>query len=136
MYRMSHMEDHGIDIDKKVKSTMAGTTWVALIAGMLLLVLLLIFIVQNQAPVEVQFFTWNFTLPTGVTILLSSIIGAAIMTLVGIIRMWQLRRQVKKNIKTAHEIEQIHSEHFEMFGVHDPTTEIDTLGEEEKDKKK
>ncbi|AZA09017.1 LapA family protein [Corynebacterium pseudopelargi] len=81
---------------KKVQGSLAGGTWVSLIVGALLLIVLLIFIMQNQEQVELEFFAWNFSVPVGVGFLLAAIVGALIMAMVGIIRMFQLRRQIKK----------------------------------------
>ncbi|GAA1474971.1 lipopolysaccharide assembly protein LapA domain-containing protein [Corynebacterium felinum] len=79
-----------------VKSSFAGGTWVALIIGALLLIVLLVFILQNQQPVDLTLFAWNFTFPAGVGFLLAAILGALIMAIVGGVRMLQLRRQIKK----------------------------------------
>lgn len=81
---------------KKVESSFAGGTWVALIIGALLLILLLIFILQNQQQVEITMFTGHFTFPAGVAFLLAAITGALIMAMVGGVRMFQLRGQIKK----------------------------------------
>lgn len=83
----------------QVKGSFAGGTWIALIAGALLLILLLVFILQNQQPTEMTLFSWQFTFPTGVGLLLAAIAGALIMALVGGVRMIQLRRQIKKTQK-------------------------------------
>ncbi|MCQ9351627.1 lipopolysaccharide assembly protein LapA domain-containing protein [Corynebacterium sp. 153RC1] len=82
--------------EPKVKSSFAGGTWVALIVGALLLIALLVFILQNQQQVELTMFAWAFTVPAGVGFLLAAILGALIMAMVGIVRMYQLRRQIKK----------------------------------------
>lgn len=82
--------------EPKVKSSFAGGTWVALIVGALLLIALLVFILQNQQQVELTLFAWAFTVPAGVGFLLAAILGALIMAMVGIVRMYQLRRQIKK----------------------------------------
>lgn len=81
---------------KSPSRTFAGGTWVALIVGALLLILLLVFILQNQTPVEVNLFAWSFQFPAGIGILLAAIIGALIMALVGGVRMFEYRRQIKK----------------------------------------
>lgn len=80
---------------QKVKGSIAGSTWIALIAGCVLLILLLVFILQNQQAAELNFFAWSFAFPTGVGFLLAAIAGALIMALVGGVRMLELRRQVK-----------------------------------------
>ena len=87
--------DHGPLADG-VKSSVAGSTWVALCIGAALLVLLLVFIVQNLDKVDVKFISWTTQLPTGVAMLVSALVGATIMMLVGGVRMLELRRQVKK----------------------------------------
>ncbi len=79
-----------------VQGSLAGGTWVALIAGAFLLIILLVFILQNQQPVELILLSWKFTVPSGVGFLLAAIAGALIMALVGGVRMIQLRRQIKK----------------------------------------
>ncbi|MBD8028808.1 LapA family protein [Corynebacterium gallinarum] len=76
--------------------TLVGGTWVALVVGALLLVALLIFILQNQAPVEMNILTWTFEIPAGVAYLLSAITGALIMAMVGGVRMFEYRRKIKK----------------------------------------
>lgn len=81
---------------KKVKASVAGGAWVALILGALLLILLLVFILQNQHTAELNFLAWQVTTPVGVTILLAAIAGALVMALVGGVRILQLRRQVKR----------------------------------------
>ncbi|RAV34483.1 DUF1049 domain-containing protein [Corynebacterium heidelbergense] len=79
----------------KVKRSMAGSTWVALILGALLLILLLVFILQNQTATQLQFFGWQAEFPVGVGMLIAAIVGALIMALVGGVRIIQLRGQVK-----------------------------------------
>lgn len=80
----------------EVKTSFAGGTWIALIAGALLLIALLVFIMQNQQQLDLTIFVWQFTLPVGIGFLLAAITGALIMAFVGGVRMFQLRRQIKK----------------------------------------
>lgn len=85
--------------DSAAKFTRAGATWVFLAVGLLILVVLLIFIVQNGEPAVMQFLGWQWSLPLGVQILLSAIAGALLTLLVGTWRIFQLRRAAKKNLK-------------------------------------
>ncbi|MCS4536299.1 lipopolysaccharide assembly LapA domain-containing protein [Corynebacterium sp. HS2168-gen11] len=80
----------------QVKTSFAGGTWIALIAGALLLIALLVFIMQNQQQLDLTIFVWQFTLPVGIGFLLAAVTGALIMAFVGGVRMFQLRRQIKK----------------------------------------
>ncbi|MFI2231329.1 LapA family protein [Nocardia testacea] len=79
---------------KEVEKSRVGNAWVALIVAALLGIVLLIFILQNSESTEVEMLFWNFSLPLGVTILLSVIAGALVMALVGGVRIVQLRRAV------------------------------------------
>lgn len=83
----------------KVKGSIAGGTWVALIFGFLFLIALLIFILQNDEQVAIEFLTWKSTLPVGVGFLFAAIGGALVMALVGGWRMLELRRQLKRSKK-------------------------------------
>ncbi len=90
-----------------VQGSFAGGTWIALIAGALLLIVLLVFIMQNQDQVDLVLFAWNFRFPAGIGFLLAAIGGALIMALVGGVRMFQLRRQIIKTDK--HLVETVNS---------------------------
>lgn len=79
----------------KVEGSLAGGTWTALIVGAILLILLLVFIVQNSDKATLQLFAWQWNFPIGVGMLIAAIAGALIMALVGGVRMAQLRKQVK-----------------------------------------
>lgn len=81
---------------RKVKGSVAGTTWVSLTVGLLLLILLIVFILQNQQKVELQLFAWTMNFPIGVGMLIAAIVGALIMVIVGGTRIMQLRKQVKR----------------------------------------
>ncbi|MHA2789238.1 LapA family protein [Corynebacterium sp. S7] len=83
----------------EVSHSLAAGTWAALIVGTLLLILLIIFILQNQQEVEMTLFKWSFQLPAAIAYLASAIAGALIMALVGGWRMFELRRQLKKAYK-------------------------------------
>ena len=82
-----------------VQGSVAGSTWVALSVGIALLVLLLIFIIQNMESVTLTVFFWTVSFPAGVGFLLAAIIGAVIMLSVGSVRMLQLRRQIHQQRK-------------------------------------
>lgn len=87
----------------RVKGSFAASTWAALIVGFLLLILLIVFILQNQQSVELNFFSWTGHFPAGIAFLIFTVAGALIMALVGGWRMFELRRQVRKARKAAGE---------------------------------
>jgi uncharacterized integral membrane protein len=82
-----------------VHFTRAAALWSALIGGFLILILLLVFIMQNTDSVTINFFGWNWNLPLGVAILLSAVGGGLLTVAVGTARIVQLRRAAKKNLK-------------------------------------
>ena len=56
--------------ESAVKFTRAAALWSALIVGFLILILLLVFIMQNTDSTTIHFFGWEWNLPVGVAILL------------------------------------------------------------------
>lgn len=79
-----------------VRGTAAGSTWVGLIVGAVILILLLVFILQNGESVRLHMFVWQWNFPIGVGMLIAAVAGALIAACVGTVRIFQLRRQVKK----------------------------------------
>lgn len=73
-----------------------GYTWIGLLAAALLGIVLLIFIIQNLDQAQVNLLFWDFSLPLGITVLLSVIAGALVMGLVGGVRILQLRHAARK----------------------------------------
>ncbi|MUM15477.1 DUF1049 domain-containing protein [Mycobacterium sp. CBMA271] len=82
-----------------VKRTRAAATWTGVILGLLILILLLVFILQNLESTTTYFLAWEVHMPLGITVLFAAIAGAALTGLVGGVRIIQLRRAAKKNLK-------------------------------------
>ncbi|MBE7159627.1 MAG: DUF1049 domain-containing protein [Williamsia herbipolensis] len=94
-------DEHGRQTDVKqalaeVKHTRTKSAWVGIIVGAIVLILLLVFIVQNLDKQEIQLFFWQVNLPQGVSLLIAAIAGALITAVVGGARMFQVRRAVRK----------------------------------------
>jgi uncharacterized integral membrane protein len=87
--------------DEAGQFTRAGALWTALVIGFLVLILLLVFIMQNMDYTTVQLFGWAWQLPVGVALLLGAIAGGLLTFLVGTVRILQLRRAAKKNLKAG-----------------------------------
>lgn len=85
--------------DSAAKFTRAGATWAFLAISLLILIVLLVFIVQNGEYASMHFLVWEWSLPLGVQFLLAAIGGALLTVLVGTWRIFQLRRAAKKNLK-------------------------------------
>ena len=87
--------------ESAVKFTRAAALWSSLIIGFLILILLLVFIMQNTDSTTVNFFAWRASLPVGVAVLLSAVGGGLLTVAVGTARIVQLRRAAKKNLKAG-----------------------------------
>ena len=75
--------------------TRASETWIALIVFALILVLLLIFVLQNTQKVEISYFAADFKIPLAVAMLLSAVAGVLLTAIAGTLRILQLRRRVR-----------------------------------------
>ncbi|MCK8612613.1 LapA family protein [Gordonia sp. C13] len=79
-----------------VEHTRTRATWFGVVIGAVILVLLLVFIVQNLESQRIELIFWEVNLPLGVSLLIAAIAGALIVALIGGLRMLQLRRALKK----------------------------------------
>jgi uncharacterized integral membrane protein len=75
-----------------------GGLWVGLILSAIVLLLLLVFILQNGAPVQISFFAFDGVLPLGVALLLAAIAGILLVTIPGSLRILQLRRAARRGV--------------------------------------
>ncbi|TQF67080.1 DUF1049 domain-containing protein [Rhodococcus spelaei] len=80
----------------EIERTRAAVTWTGLVIGVLVLVLLLVFILQNLDRVTLKVFLWDFSVPLGIVVLLAAIAGALVMALAGGVRILQIRRVARK----------------------------------------
>lgn len=83
-------------LDRPTRTGLSGGTWIALILGAVVLVLLLIFILQNNVPAQFAYFGWEFGLPLGVAMLFAAIAGVLITALLGSVRLFKLSRRVRR----------------------------------------
>jgi len=79
-----------------VRRSRFGGLWVGLIVAAVVLILLLIFILQNSQNVQVDYFGLSGHLPLAVAILLGVAAGALLVALPGTVRILQLRRTVRR----------------------------------------
>ncbi len=78
----------------------AGAWWAGMIVAAVVLVLLLIFVGQNNQPVTVRFLWLTGRVPLGVAMLLAVIVGVLTVAIPGSIRILQLRRLVAGGTRT------------------------------------
>ncbi|MBM7815636.1 putative integral membrane protein [Brevibacterium paucivorans] len=93
--------DQSSNATKQEKSGVSAFVWVALILGALILVLLLVFVMQNNQPVDISYFAWSFSMPLGVALLLAAIAGILIAAIIGTVRIILLGRRLKRAQKNS-----------------------------------
>ncbi|MBB3038605.1 LapA family protein [Hoyosella altamirensis] len=90
---------HGKAHSTALPHTRAGAWWSALIIGALLLILLLVFILQNLASTTIFVLFWEWDMPLGVALLGAAILGILIAACIGGVRILQLRRTARKGLR-------------------------------------
>jgi uncharacterized integral membrane protein len=73
------------------RRTRLSGAWTAIVIGLIALVVILVFILQNQQSVEVTFLMFQGHLPLAVALLFALILGAVIVFAFGAARIFQLR---------------------------------------------
>lgn len=73
------------------RRTRLSGAWTAIVLGLLALIVILVFILQNLQKVEVSFLFFSGRLPLAVALLFAMILGALIVVLFGAARILQLR---------------------------------------------
>ncbi len=83
--------------DHVIKHTRISGLWVAVAFFAVVLLLLLIFILQNGRTVDIAYFGAHGHLPLGVALLLAAVCGALLVVLAGVARMAQLRATARRH---------------------------------------
>ena len=78
-----------------------GTARTAMIAGALVLIVVLVFIIENAHAVTITFFGAHLRISLAVALLLAAIAGALIMAAAGTARITQLRMSMRRNRRAA-----------------------------------
>jgi uncharacterized integral membrane protein len=80
----------------------SGVLWTGVILSAIVLIFLLVFILQNNVPVQVNFLGLSGTLPTGVALLFAAVAGLLLGAIPGSLRILQLRRAARRGARTPH----------------------------------
>ena len=83
----------------RIRRTRAGGVWVALAVSAVVLILLLIFILENGQRADIGFFGAHGHLPLGVALLLAAILGVLLVVIPGTGRIIQLRMLARRHRK-------------------------------------
>lgn len=76
-------------------SSRVGRAWTALVPAGVVLGIVLIFVLQNLQRSDVTFLMWSGELPLGVALLVSAVLGAVAVFLLGSVRILQLRHMTR-----------------------------------------
>ncbi len=76
--------------------TRASAVWVATGAALLLLILLIVFILQNSTKVEVHYLGLTGTIPLGMALLIAAVGGGVVVAIAGAARVTQLRMYARR----------------------------------------
>ena len=91
-------------VSRAPRVTRASAAWVATGVALLLLVLLIIFMLQNTTKVEVRFLGMSGTVPLGMALLIAAVAGGVVVAMAGVARVTQLRmdaRRIRRNTSSA-----------------------------------
>ena len=89
--------------DLEVERTRTSNAWAAAAVGAVLVLLMLIFVLQNSDDVRMDFLWMHVTVPLGAALLLAAVIGALIVVSLGVGRMLQLRLAARRHRRADHQ---------------------------------
>lgn len=102
---MSDADDHSTDSTTEeptrrardpLRRSKTSGAWISVAALGLVLLLLIIFILQNTQSVEVSFLGWSGHAPLAVSLLVATVAGLFLALVAGSLRIIQLRRRVRR----------------------------------------
>jgi uncharacterized integral membrane protein len=82
-------------------STRASRAWVKVLPAIMLLVIMLVFVLQNLHRAKVSFLGLSGTLPLAVSLLAAAALGGLFVLALGSVRILQLRRVIRDDRRTS-----------------------------------
>jgi uncharacterized integral membrane protein len=89
----------GLDERGRPRGGKVSALWIGLIIAAILLILLLIFIAQNSKTVPIHFLGASGHISLAVALLLSAVVAALLVAIPGSVRIYQLRRLVRRTAR-------------------------------------
>ncbi|BCT78140.1 hypothetical protein SCMU_39820 [Sinomonas cyclohexanicum] len=80
--------------------TRAGAAWTAVIAGLAVFILLVVFFIQNQDVVQVHFLGLVGPVPLGLALFIAAVAGGVLVAIAGAVRIFQLRAAARRARRT------------------------------------
>jgi uncharacterized integral membrane protein len=85
-----------------VSRTRTSAAWLGICLAAVILVVLIIFLLQNTSHVEVSFLWLHGRIPLAIALLIAGVGSALLTMMVGVARITQLRRRFRHNHHTSH----------------------------------
>ncbi|WP_307956268.1 MULTISPECIES: lipopolysaccharide assembly protein LapA domain-containing protein [unclassified Sinomonas] len=79
----------------------AGATWTAVIAGLVVFILLVVFFIQNQDMAQVHFLGLVGPVPLGIALFIAAVAGGVLVAIAGAVRIFQLRAAARRARRTT-----------------------------------
>jgi uncharacterized integral membrane protein len=84
-----------------LRASRTGRAWVGVVALAIVLILLIVFILQNTRSVTVSFLGWEGNAPLAVALLIAAVAGLVIAAVAGSLRIVQLQTRVRRERKRS-----------------------------------
>ena len=81
--------------------TRISAAWTFVTIAIVILVMVLVFILENLHPIDAAFFGVHWRIPLGLDLLLAALLGATVVVVVGAARTLQLRLLARRNMRAA-----------------------------------
>ena len=78
----------------------AGAAWVGICVAALVLIALIVFMMQNTAPVRVTFLSMQGSVPLAIALLIAGVGVGVVALVIGTVRIGQLRRRLSHERKS------------------------------------
>jgi len=76
-----------------------------LIIGAILLLVVTVFVLENRAPITVEFLAWRYDTMLGLALVAAGVVGAVIMYITGVLKQRELRQQARTAETRVRELE-------------------------------
>jgi uncharacterized integral membrane protein len=86
----------------EIRRTRASTAYVSVAVGLAVLIVVLIFVLQNLSDASIHFLGAHFRMPVGLLVLAAAIAGGVVVLLVSLARVLQLRLLARRH-RHSHE---------------------------------
>jgi putative membrane protein len=81
--------------------TRISAVWCGVLAAAVIIVLLLVFILQNTRPVKISFLSASGSMPLGIALSFAALGGVLLAGLVASLRIWQLHLRLTRPVRVT-----------------------------------